>query len=331
MRFYNNTYQFEYNTISILENNKRLVDIVEYLNRINKIIKIDAFNYNILFSQLPAICQNYIKKTLDNIKKIKLVNCKICSWNNEKEYGKIICEICDFDISNVKNRYGYMNSESTDTSIHENTIQTLENMLSCIQSMVNTNVINGFLQNDIMLITRPPGHHSSIDSIEGFCYLNWAYITSSYFNSYNKKVCVIDLDLHHGNGTQTMVKDNDLILFIDFHYYDAMFYPKTGNESVFISENVINVNMKRGSDDQIYISKIKDKYEEISMFEPDVFIISMGCDIIDGDSFDIMKCSNSFYKKVYDNLSEKFQKKIIFILEGGYNADNITNTIKEFV
>ena len=57
----------------------------------------------------------------------------------------------------------------------------------------------------------------------------------------------------------------------------------------------------------------------------------MGCDIIIGDSFDIMKCSNMFYRKVYNILQERFNKRIIMVLEGGYNKDNITNTIKNFV
>ena len=61
--------------------------------------------------------------------------------------------------------------------------------------------------------------------------INWTYLISQYLiNKLSNKVCVIDLDLHHGNGTQKMLEGDDNTLFLDFHYYDGIFYPRTGNE-----------------------------------------------------------------------------------------------------
>lgn len=331
MKFYTNEYQNNYKTISSLENSNRIKEIIDYLKTINKIRSINTFEYEKLYNGLPDNCKYYIDKILKNINNTKLINCIICSWNNELENGKIICEICNYDISNINSRYGYFNSKNTDTSIHANTKDIIQNTLSCIEQMLNENIVDNNLINDIMLITRPPGHHSSIGSIEGFCYLNWTYIISEYFINIGKKICIIDLDLHHGNGTQEMVKDNESILFIDFHYFNSWFYPKTGDEAVFIANNVVNVNMKHGSDDSSYLDKIKEKYSIIEEFSPDLFIISMGCDIISKDNFNIMNCSTSFYKSFYDIMKEKYSKEMIFVLEGGYNSNNITNTIKKFI
>ena len=331
MKFYTNTYQSKYKTISLLENSDRIKDIVTYLNKINKIKNISTFKYEKLYIGLPDNCKYYIDKILEQIKNTKLINCIVCSWNNELEDGNIICEVCNHDISKINCRYGYINSDNTDTSIHSNTNNIIKNTLSCIEQMLNENIVNDVLLNDLMLITRPPGHHSSINSIEGFCYLNWTYIISEYFINIGKKICVIDLDLHHGNGTQEMVKNNESILFIDFHYFCNDFYPKTGNELIFVANNVININMEYGSDDKLYMKKIKEKYSIIKEFNPDLFIISMGCDIISEDNFNIMNCSTSFYKLFYDNIKSEYSKEMIFVLDGGYNSNNISNTIKKFI
>ena len=334
MKFYTNSLQYIHKTTSHLEVLERLKDILTLLDSHKILIKIESMDFIDLLTNLPHKDISYIKNILKHLKQFKYEHCSFCSWKNtiDKKLTKINCKMCGMDISNINDRYGYLDVRYSDTSIHINTFKVIQNMLSCLNKALVDNIKDNQLCQDIMLVTRPPGHHSSIDVISGFCYLNWTYIISQYLiNKLKNKVCIIDLDLHHGNGTEKMVAGNMNTLFIDFHYYDGSFYPKTGDDKKYVADNIININMEKDSDDLNYLSKLEEQFSVITKFIPDVFIISMGCDIIIGDNFNIMKCSHIFYKKVYDILQKIFKKKIIMVLEGGYNKDNITQTIKNFI
>ena len=324
MKFYTNGYQDSHITVSQLETAERLSSIIKLVKEQSKLNTIYTTNFSHLYDGLSKKNQEYINNILTKIKITELANCKFCSWKNILSQ-KMVCQICNFDISNINSRYGYFNEDSTDTSIHENTHAILINMLSTLSSALSNDN-----EEDIMFITRPPGHHCSHDSVSGFCYLNWSYLLSQYYIIKNKKVCIIDLDLHHGNGTEELIKNCDNTLFIDFHYYNGVFYPKSGNEKKFIADNIINVNMEAQSGDTEYLSKLEEKMKHINRFNPDLYIISMGCDIVHGDDFNIMCCSTKFYKSVYDKL-KTYNKQILIVLEGGYNKQNITETIRNFI
>lgn len=324
MKFYTNGYQDTHITVSQLETAERLSSIIKLVKEQSKLNTIYTTNFSYLYDGLSKKNQQYINHILTKIRITELANCKFCSWKNILSQ-KMVCQICNFDISNINSRYGYFNEDCTDTSIHENTHAILINMLSTLScALSNDN------EEDIMFITRPPGHHCSHDSVSGFCYLNWSYLLSQYYIVKNKKVCIIDLDLHHGNGTEELIKNCHNTLFIDFHYYNGVFYPKSGDQKKFIADNIINVNMEPQSGDTEYLSKLEEKMKDINRFNPDLYIISMGCDIIDGDDFNIMHCSTKFYKSVYDKL-KTYNKQILIVLEGGYNKENITETIRNFI
>ena len=89
---------------------------------------------------------------------------------------------------------------------------------------------------------RPPGHHAEYDRCMGFCIFNNIFIGAKYaqylyatlLDIHNSKIAIIDFDVHHGNGTQALAWNEQNILYVSLHQYDAegMFYPGTGG--VFI-------------------------------------------------------------------------------------------------
>jgi acetoin utilization deacetylase AcuC-like enzyme len=324
MKFFTNAHQHMHKTVSQLEIAERLSSVIKLVTEHSTLNIIDKTDFSILYEGLSIKNQQYISNILSKIKMTELANCKFCSWKNIIS-KKIVCQICDSDISSVDSRYGYFNQDCTDTSIHENTHDILINMLSTLSyALLNDD------GEDVMFITRPPGHHCSHDSVSGFCYLNWSYLLSQYYIIKNKKVCIIDLDLHHGNGTEELIKNCENSLFIDYHYYDGKFYPKSGNEKIFVANNIINVNMPAKSGDTEYLAKLDETMKYIDAFNADLYIISMGCDIIQGDNFNIMNCSTKFYKCVYDKL-KIYNKQILIVLEGGYIKENITETVRNFI
>lgn len=335
MKFYSNSLQGEHDSGNTLEVYQRLEDILDILNSKKQLITVYSHNYKELLDGIGNDNIEYIMNMINKIKNKRLDKCKQCmnkvSFNSK--LNTIRCNTCKKNNLTSKDLYGYLNGKYGDTSINYNTIPILENMLSTINRSLKDNIKLTSIIDDFMLVTRPPGHHSSINSVTGFCYLNWTYIISQYLNNnlnLNHKVCILDLDLHHGNGTEALIKNKSNTLFIDFHYYNGVFYPRTGDENKFVANNIFNVNMPLRSKDIDYLENINKKFNIISTFSPDVFIISMGCDIVTGDHFDIMDCSTMFYKTVYDLLKNTFNKPIIIVLEGGYNKDNITNSVLQF-
>jgi acetoin utilization deacetylase AcuC-like enzyme len=324
MKFYTNSLQEKHIPISKLEIANRLKDILPFLDSIGKLTRVETNTYQGLIEGLPEEEQKYVAEMITKVVNTQFQKCKKCSIYNLLNEVPRHCYKCNFR---------YFNDVMNETSIHPETGSILENMLSCVSTALSDNIKKQQLIEDVMLVTRPPGHHSSDDIVSGFCYINWTYIISQYLRNLTKgnRVCIVDLDLHHGNGTEIMVKNKNNTLFMDFHYYDGGFYPGTGNEFEYVAENIINVNMPKDSKDDVYVSRFMKELPKLTDFNPDFFVLSMGCDIVDGDDFDIMRCSPQLYKKIYDILKEEFGKKMIIVLEGGYNTDNVTNTIKAFV
>ena len=155
---------------------------------------------------------------------------------------------------------------------------------------------------------------------------NHTYLTSKYLHDkYNKKVLILDYDVHHGDGTQKLVKTHmeDDIYFVSMHCYGHRFYPGTGN----IDENnekVLNVPMKMGTGDQLYLEKFNEVKEFIESKKVDIVVISNGLDAHHKDPFAAMNLTNKFYVEVTSYL-KSLDKPLIYILEGGYNPKTIGN------
>lgn len=332
MKFYTNALQNQHIPNSDVEISNRLKDIIPFLTNLGQLTSVNTYTYQYLLDNLPKEDNLYISTMINNITNQTKISCKRCAMYNifnEVPFGNVRCQ----SEHRTTRTYLFYNDIMNETSLHTNTSYILKNMLSCISTSLYDNVKEQHLINDVMLVTRPPGHHSSDDVVSGFCYINWTYIISQYLRNLKEdnKVCIVDLDLHHGNGTEIMVKNKPNTLFMDFHYYDGGFYPGTGNEFEFVADNIINVNMPKKSKDDAYLDRFIKELPKLKNFNPDLFIMSMGCDIVDGDNFKIMKCSHLLYKKIYDILKAEFGKNIVIVLEGGYNTNNVTNSIKEFV
>jgi len=174
-------------------------------------------------------------------------------------------------------------------------------------------------------LIRPPSHHSKLNNYNGFCIVNHTYLTAKQLHDVsNKKVLILDYDVHHGDGTQSLINLNmeDDIYFVSMHCYGNGFYPGTGdiNEN---NEKVLNIPLKRGLNDNDYIEKFKEFIIPfIDNKELDIIIISNGLDAHRDDPFQVMNLTNKFYVYV-TNYLKNLDKPLIYILEGGYNPDTI--------
>ena len=181
-------------------------------------------------------------------------------------------------------------------------------------------------------LVRPPSHHASEDHYSGFCMINNTYLAAEYAEKYlNGKILILDWDLHHGDGTEDLVRNrnNSNIHFISIHCYAKGFYPGTG-DGKNNSDRIKNYPMKKYSNNNDYYNKFEEIYNQIKLNDYKLIIISNGLDAHENDSFSVMNLTTEFYKNVSIKLKE-FNIPLLYILEGGYNIEVLKEVSEEII
>ena len=189
-------------------------------------------------------------------------------------------------------------------------------------------------------LIRPPGHHATASRGMGFCIYNNISIVARYLqHKYGlKRILIVDFDVHHGNGTQEIFYEDNSVFYFSVHQHP--FYPGTGRPSETGSGNgegfTLNVDLPIGSGDDQLIKAIKDQLKPaMSKFKPEFILVSAGFDAHKGDLLGELNYTSNGYKQVALILKDIAQKyafgRTLYILEGGYVADNISQSVKKIL
>jgi acetoin utilization deacetylase AcuC-like enzyme/GNAT superfamily N-acetyltransferase len=131
-------------------------------------------------------------------------------------------------------------------------------------------------------LVRPPGHHAEANLFGGFCYFNNTAIASHYLSQFGR-VAVIDIDYHHGNGTQQIFYNRSDVLTISIHGDPDSNYPYFSGflDEIGEGEGVgmnINIPLPNGIDGDRYLSELKKVIPRIQQFKPEFLVIALGLD-----------------------------------------------------
>jgi acetoin utilization deacetylase AcuC-like enzyme len=179
-------------------------------------------------------------------------------------------------------------------------------------------------------LTRPPGHHATRDRAMGFCLLNNIALTAEYLlqNEGTTRLAIIDLDLHHGNGTQDIFFSRDDVFYFSTHQYPH--YPGTGwlNETGVGNGAGTNANipLPAYSGDRAFWSVMEEIITPLlDRYNPEMILISYGFDTHWSDPLGNLQLTSSGYGKLVDHLvgwaEINCRGRICLLLEGGYNLD----------
>jgi acetoin utilization deacetylase AcuC-like enzyme len=176
-------------------------------------------------------------------------------------------------------------------------------------------------------LMRPPGHHACRENVMGFCYLNNVAIAAKFaLNLENvKKVAILDIDYHHGNGTQEIIYGNPKILHIDLHAHPD--WPGTGLES---KANCINFPLAKTITEVQYLQKLNEGLRLIEQFKPNLMIVSAGFDTYKKDPVGGLGLGISSYKKI-GNLIGNLDLPVCSVLEGGYNIEALPECVLNYI
>jgi acetoin utilization deacetylase AcuC-like enzyme len=180
-----------------------------------------------------------------------------------------------------------------------------------------------------LALVRPPGHHAEPDRAMGFClYNNIAVAAAALRADGVPRVAIVDIDVHHGNGTQAAFYRDPSVLFISSHQYP--YYPGTG-ASTEAGEGeglgtTLNLPLPAGSTDADYASCYGDTViPALESFRPAVILVSAGFDAHERDPLAGMRLTTSGYSALVGMLDDAAARlcgrRIAFVTEGGYDLD----------
>lgn len=189
----------------------------------------------------------------------------------------------------------------------------------------------GEIDNGVCLV-RPPGHHAEFHRAMGFCLFNSIAVGAIWAIRHLglQRILIVDWDVHHGNGTQNSFYQSDQVLYCSLH--QSPFYPGTGD--LRDSGNgkglgyTINVPLCSGHGDDEYARIFNQLVAPIARaYQPQLVLVSCGFDLMAGDPMGAMRVTPSgiaYMTRVLRELAaEVCQGKLLCVLEGGYNPDNI--------
>ena len=176
-------------------------------------------------------------------------------------------------------------------------------------------------------IMRPPGHHAGVGgaalgaSTRGFCYLNNIAIAVRYLG---KPTIILDIDGHHGNGTQEIFYGDKMVMYVSLHRHPN--YPGTGTVS---EANCLNFPLPPDCGDTVYLKTLDKALGTVDMGKFEAVAVSAGFDAHDADL-----ASLGLTAKGYMEIGKKIggiEKPTFFVLEGGYRGENVGKDIDQLL
>ncbi|ALG66724.1 histone deacetylase family protein [Beggiatoa leptomitoformis] len=177
---------------------------------------------------------------------------------------------------------------------------------------------------------RPPGHHALRGESMGFCFFDNVAVGAAHaIAEYGlQRVAIVDFDVHHGNGTEDIVKDNPNILFCST--FQHPFYPYCGTEET--ASNIINAPLAAGSDGEKFRAAVSEHWlPALHKFMPQMIFISAGFDAHYDDDMSSLRLVERDYAWVTQELlhiADKYgEGRVVSTLEGGYELHSLGRSV----
>ena len=182
--------------------------------------------------------------------------------------------------------------------------------------------------NEAFALCRPPGHHAAGDMFGGYCFINNAAVAAQAFLDQGaSRVAILDVDFHHGNGTQAIFYNRSDVMFLSLHGDPKDAFPHFLGYADEYGQGAgdgfnHNYPMGPGTNFKTWGSALENACKKIKNYGPDAVVISLGVDTFEHDPISFFKLSSDDFKK-YGSTIGQLNIPTLFIMEGGYAVEEI--------
>jgi len=187
----------------------------------------------------------------------------------------------------------------------------------------------------VYALCRPPGHHAFADLAGGFCFLNNSAIAAEALRKSGRRPAILDVDVHHGNGTQGIFYSRGDVLTVSIHADPARFYPffwghaQERGEGAGLGAN-LNLPLPRGTSDDGYAGALEKALTRIDDFGADVIVVALGLDAHEDDPFQGLAVTTAGFRTMAATIAS-LGKPLLLVQEGGYVSDALGANATSFL
>lgn len=183
-----------------------------------------------------------------------------------------------------------------------------------------------------LAVCRPPGHHATARAMAGYCYLNNAAIAAQALRDAGlPRVAVLDIDYHHGNGTQSIFWTRPDVFFASLHVDPLDGYPYLCGHADEVGAgegtgHTLNLPLPLGTEAPAYLAALEQAVDAIRAREVGAVVVSLGVDTFEGDPISRFKLRTADYPEIGRRL-QRLGVPVMFVFEGGYATDEVGDNV----
>jgi acetoin utilization deacetylase AcuC-like enzyme len=218
----------------------------------------------------------------------------------------------------------------TGTPITRHTFEAAKSSADCALTAASMLPEEGM----VYALCRPPGHHAEREVFGGYCYFNNPALAANLLAEHGR-VAVLDIDYHHGNGTQDIFYSSSRVLTISIHGDPAVTYPYFSGfadergEGEGLGYN-LNLPLPPGTDPATYLAALDEALSAIKRFDPQYLVVAAGFDTCRGDPAGSFDLSTRHYPVIASRIAALGLPSLI-VQEGGYRTQTLGKNAVAFL
>lgn len=185
-------------------------------------------------------------------------------------------------------------------------------------------------------LCRPPGHHAFADCAGGFCFLNNTAIAARFIQQkLGTSVAILDIDVHHGNGTQGIFYEHDDVFTVSLHADTSNYFPFFSGYEDEVGEGRghgfnLNIPLAHHTGDSEYLTVLNKALEKISAFKPGALIVALGLDAAKDDPLGVLDITKEGFQAIGQTINAQGYPTLL-VQEGGYLTEELPHNLIAFL